>query len=87
MTERLPSLAEVPMLDAALLRKLLLEPEPIPHSLEEALATPSVGMVTGIKTELVSLSEIEKQWPDGALQTVTGFSVLSTMVGRPDMDG
>jgi hypothetical protein len=87
MTVRLPSLAEVPVLDAVLLRTLLLESKPIPASLEEALATPRPGLVTGIKTKLVPLSEIQKRWPDGVLlQTITGFSVLSTMVGHPDIE-
>ena len=86
MTVRLPSLAEVPILDAVLLRNLLLNPQPFPPSYEEALATPRPGLVTGIKTELAPLSEIQKQWPDGALlQTITGFSVLSTMVKRPTL--
>ena len=86
MTDRLPSLARVPILDAELLRKRLLEHPPFPPSLEEALATPSVGLVTGIKTQLVPLSEIQKHWPSCALlQTITGFSILSTVVKPPNI--
>jgi hypothetical protein len=84
MTDRLPSLAEVPILNAELLRKRLLEHPPFPASVEAALVTPSVGLVTGIKTQLVPLSEIQKRWPRcGLLQTITGFSILSTVVKPP----
>ena len=69
MTVRLPSLAEVPILDAELLRNLLLDPQPFNLRL---------GFVTGIKSQLAPLSEIEKHWPGcDLLQTITGFSVLS----------
>jgi hypothetical protein len=80
MTVRLPSLAEVPILDAELLRNLLLDPQPFPPSYEEAKAIPRPGFVTGINSQLVPLSQIEKHWPGCVLlQTITGFSILSTM--------
>lgn len=84
MTIRLPSLERVPVLDAEILRSLLLDPGVPVTSLEEALAAPRVGFITGIRSSIVSTSQLAAVWSGAkVIQTIHGFSVLDTMVHVP----
>jgi hypothetical protein len=70
--------------DAAHLRTLLFQPalgRKKFAKIEEMLAVPSVGLVTGIKTSVVSAAELQLLRRDGVtLRTINGFAVLSILI-------
>jgi hypothetical protein len=88
-TVLLPSIGEVRPFDVLALRQALLFPPPVAQTLEDVanLDDSGPGLVSGIKTNIVSLAELAGRWPDGnVFPTTSGFAVLNNL-GDVALDG